>query len=540
VISLVVSGTPSRIATINVGTLAAGASGTVASTVSGPTTPGAYPIIATATTTDPESDSSNNTTSSSLTVVAATPSGCDYYAAPGGTGNGTSPSTPFRVSNFWAVARPGLTLCLLDGVYMGPQSMITPGIDAVGLSGTSGQPITIRALNDGAVTIDGQFARRPVHLSGNNWFVLQGFNAHSSSASVVRLDTRSSNNVFRRIVAWDAAIDGNAMVYAVQDSSLNNKFEDIAGFGTGRKIFSIYGGSHNTEVRRAWFRWEGGTWGSVGPAATASYLSKGTVFENVLVTWSGESMPETYTVANPNTPGISKINFQPFGTTRGLGLDRLQEASVPKHGNLAIRGSMTYVKATDRLPSDHAWNLVQFNGESSVTLTDVLAVMSPSHPSFNDNNYRSISLQRGPNHGPEGDRQCANLVTPGFPCALVNVIATRLTALRGARMAEAFHGDWAVVGISAGTTLGAIQTPWQNTSTMGARLCYRTENGVTGTTPLWPWPMNDRIKAATAAAGRYNGPCSVDCVGGRAVRTPTDVTADIETLLGRVPGSCRR
>jgi hypothetical protein len=539
VISLVVSGTPSRVATINVGTLAAGASGVVASTVPAPTTPGTYPVIAAATTTDLESDSTNNTTSSSLRVVASTPSGCDYYAAPGGTGNGASPSTPFRVVDFWAVAKPGVTLCLLDGVYTGPESMISPGADARGLSGTAGQPITIRALHDGAVTIDGQFARRPVWLSANSWWVFEGFNAHSSHGTVVRLDTGSSNNVFRRIVAWDAAIDGNTMVYGVQGNSLNNKFEDIAGFGTGRKIFNVYGGSNNTVVRRAWFRWEGGTWGSVGPAATASYLSTGTVFENVLVTWSGESMPETYTLSNPKTPGISKTNFQPFGTTRGLGVDRLEAATVPKHGNHAIRGSMSYVKATDRLPSDHAWNLVQFNGESSVTLSDVLAIFSPLHPGFNDNNYRSISLLRGPNHGPNSDFQCTNPATPGFPCGLVNVTATRLTSLRGARVGETFHADWAVSGVSASTTLSAIQMPWQNTSSTGARLCYRTENGVTATTPLWPWAMNERIKAATSVAGRYMGPCTINCVGGRAARTLTDVTADIETLLGRIPASCR-
>jgi hypothetical protein len=51
--------------------------------------------------------------------------------------------------------------------------------------------------------------------------------------------------------------------------------------------------------------------------------------------------------------------------------------------------------------------------------------------------------------------------------------------------------------------------------------------------------MNERIKAATAAAGSYSGPCPT-CVGGRGVRTATDVTADIEELLGTIPAACRR
>ena len=68
---------------------------------------------------------------------------------------------------------------------------------------------------------------------------------------------------------------------------------------------------------------------------------------------------------------------------------------------------------------------------------------------------------------------------------------------------------------------------------------YRWVNGTETTTPLWPWPMNSRIRAATASAGRYTGPC-LDCVGGRDARTTTDVTADIEALLGTIPAYCKR
>jgi hypothetical protein len=466
--------------------------------------------------------------------VGSTPTGCDYYAAPGGTGNGTSISTPFRIADFWSVAKPGATLCLLDGVYQGAQSMIAPGFEARGLSGMNGHPITIRALNDGAVTIDGQFLRRPVHLNGNSWLVLEGFNAHSGNRHPVHFENGSTNNVVRRVCAWDAVINDNAHVWAIVGQSVSNTFEDICGFGTGRKIFYTHSGSNNNIVRRGWFRWEGSTFGSVGPAASASYLTTGTLFENVLVTWSGESMPETYTVADP-AKSIHKSNFQPEGSTKGLGLDRLQQMTVPKHGNLVIRGSMAYVMATDRIPQDHSWMNVRFSGTSSVTLTDVLSIISPAHPGFNDRKYRSISLQRGPQHGPTNDLQCVNPATPGFPCPLVNVTATRLTSLRGVSVGDEFHADWTVSGLSAGTMLGEIQTPWQNTSSTGARLCYRWGT----TTPLWPWPMNERIKAATAAAGRYTGPCTIGCAGGRATRTQTDVMADIQTLLGPIPAFCR-
>ncbi len=74
---------------------------------------------------------------------------CDYYASPNGGGNGLSQSSPFRIANFWCVAGPGKTLCLLDGVYT---DTITPPQN---LNGTASARITIKALNDGSVRING-------------------------------------------------------------------------------------------------------------------------------------------------------------------------------------------------------------------------------------------------------------------------------------------------------------------------------------------------------------------------------------------------
>ena len=54
-------------------------------------------------------------------------------------------------------------------------------------------------------------------------------------------------------------------------------------------------------------------------------------------------------------------------------------------------------------------------------------------------------------------------------------------------------------------------------------ICMRYEDGELTTTPLWPWPMNDRIKEARALAGR----------------PVVDVTATIEALLGPIPAACR-
>ncbi|MGH7854058.1 MAG: hypothetical protein ACREP3_11490, partial [Candidatus Binatia bacterium] len=69
-----------------------------------------------------------------ITGAPAAHAACTHYASPAGTGNGTSASQPFKIYNFWSVAKAGYTLCLLDGQYTGSTSMINPPKN---LSGTA-------------------------------------------------------------------------------------------------------------------------------------------------------------------------------------------------------------------------------------------------------------------------------------------------------------------------------------------------------------------------------------------------------------------
>src|SRR5262249_47675717 len=107
-------------------------------------------------------------------------SACDYYASPTGTGKG-SQSNPFKISDFWAFAKPGTTLCLLDGTYRGVDSMIQP---PALLSGAAGQPITVKCLNETSTStpcnIDGQSLYRTVYFFSNSWFVIEGIDVYNS------------------------------------------------------------------------------------------------------------------------------------------------------------------------------------------------------------------------------------------------------------------------------------------------------------------------------------------------------------------------
>jgi hypothetical protein len=518
VISLTAGGTSLRAATVNVGTLSAGASAAVATTLTAPTSLGIYTVTATATTADPEGNTANNVTTTTLRVSGspAGGGGCDYYAAPGGTGNGASVSSPFRIADFWEVAAPGKTLCLLDGIYRGADSMISP--DAPSLSGTSTSPITVRALNDGAVTIDGEFARIPVRLSGNSWWVIEGINAKNGTTAVVAAVSGANDNIFRRIVGWDTDITTNSMIFVVNFSS-RNVFEDVAGFGTARKIFQAFGNRAVDNVcRRCWLRWEGNLFfNSPKITATTTYGAYGTVFENVLTTWSGESMPETYYEWDGSRrvmPGQFRTRFSVPGAS---GLINRDEANFCT--NIAVRGSLAYIPAQDNrgVPREpFGRSLVaqaqDHTTQTCVTFSHVASVIAPMHPAFGS--MRAFALGAGGSS---------------------SLSSSNLTSVAG--LSPIYSTAWTGSGYSHGTTIGSVPSPWAATTT-GANLCYRWGTRA----PLWPWPMNERIKAATAAAGAYNGPCGTPaypCTGGRLPRLQTDVAAEIQALLGTIPGACR-
>jgi len=540
-IGLGTGGTTTRVASITVGSLAAGASGTVATTLTAPTVSGTYTVSATASTPDSETSTANNTTSASLSVASApsttTPAPiCHYYAAPSGTGNGLSLSSPFQIASFWAVAAPGKVLCLLDGTYQGAASMINPAA-ASGVNGTQGNPVTVRALHDGGVTIDGQFTQLPINLN-NSWWVIEGVNARNSLAAVVTV--RGSHNTIRRVVAWDAHFAKNVHVMLATAAD-NILFEDVAAFGGGRRPFSVQGAS-NVTFRRAWGSWGGSI--TIGPKTTITmgYNSYNVVCENCLMTWSAESMPQEYDATGPDGlkttayPGLDGryTNFVVEAAYRPFGEDNV--ANGPNGACMAqtILGSLAYVKAGVRFgapytgPGSDQRSLIQQGGSDHAcnTIRHTLAIMAPAHA-----NFKSIV---------------------GFIGGSGGGTATNTTSIYGGQpaTADSWNTAWTRSLQAEGSSTLSTPSPWTTTGA-GANLCYRwdTAAGAPGTVPLWPWPMNDRIKQATGSAGYYGqgyadavvgcGAGQGSCVGGRATRVAMNVMADVESLLGPIPAQCR-
>jgi hypothetical protein len=379
-----------------------------------------------------------------------------------------------------------------------------------GLSGTQGRPITVRALNDGAVLIDGQWQRNPVELNNNNWFVLEGFNAKNGYDGGVEF-TGSHDNVVRRVVVWDTHIARNRNTTRIIGSS-RNLFEDVGIFGTGRKGLNPYGSSSQNVFRRVWVRFEGSiTEGPKFGISTEYGSSKNNRFENVLVTWSAESMPQSYTLTDGSGNPIAGRTYTNYEVQNSGGLVGKDSKASDPCTEVKLLGVLAYLKASDRWPnkSSGAHGMISQggSGQSCVQIHHTLAVRDGSHP--------EASRIFGFGHSSSSS---------------TNNVQSRSTSISAGNI----FGTFSVGTLSKGASIEAIASPWTSNAS-GANLCYRYGTN----TPLWPWPMNTRIKNATASAGRYNGPCP-DCVGGRRIRTATDVTADVESLLGEIPHQCRQ
>jgi hypothetical protein len=419
-----------------------------------------------------------------LTIgLAANVSACSYYASPLGGGNGLSPTSPFKIADFWGVASPGKTLCLLDGVYTDSRSMINP---MVGLNGTSSNKITIKALNDGKVRIDGRATNVPVRLRNNDHFVLEGFDAHNSktgeSNAVILLSAGADNNTVRRVCAWDASPTDNTAVWG-SHGNIGNLLEDVCGFGTGRKIFSNSQGGNNLTIRRAWGRWERSA--KTGPKQVYSfvYRSYNATFENVIGTWD-----ETGTGGQVD---------QPYGV---LAMDAIGNEVENKCANAKYLGSIAYVRDSQVLSG----MLGLVHGGRA---TDCL--IYENTVAFLDSNHstrRVVSL--------------ANTNRKILAAPRKNIIYRNGTEIGGT---ATVGKDWEIINRASGPTVSSVPNIWNDGGAMGARVCKQYRNGTLTNTPLWPWPMNQRIIDALKAAGK----------------TPVDVTRTMEEIFGRIPSECR-
>jgi chondroitinase B-like protein len=409
---------------------------------------------------------------------------CNYYASPSGRGNGLSSSSPFQIANFWSVASPGETLCLLDGTYTDSTSMLQVPLSVVG---TSGSPITIRALNEGKVLIDGQNGSRPGDIHGS-FMVIEGINF--TRGDNVTFAIRGSNNIARRIIAYDAGDnDGNLGDTNIQIAGgvFNNVIEDCAAFGKGRKQISLtQGGVGSNTIRRCWARWEDNQHYGGDPTITyeLGYGQDGATFENILGTWdaaSGGRVTEPEGLGEifrtQNSQWLGSVFYVPAGVTwnPGVLLAGYDDAGSPPQSG-------------------------DFHSAQNVLIKHIVSFIDPRHPGFGSTSAFSFS--------------------DNYQGGLNNRVQDSVGI---AGRASSFSGAWVPTNVRTGTSLNAAIGAGNTIWTVVPGVCKRYINRTLTTEPLWPWPMNQRIKDALVQSGRV----------------PVDVTQTMESMLGPIPQACK-
>ena len=101
------------------------------------------------------------------------------------------------------------------------------------------------------------------------------------------------------------------------------------------------------------------------------------------------------------------------------------------------------------------------------------------------------------------------------------------TCIKGVGGANSvWDSEWTVTNSLEQETIGSYNL-YTNTGP-GATIRYRYQNGVLTSTPLWPWPMKDRIKAALNASSYASSP-------GGSKYVNYDIDATIQDIFGTYP-----
>lgn len=360
--------------------------------------------------------------------------------------------------------RAGDTLRIQDGVYTEPIQPLVAGL--------AGAPITIKAVNDGKVIIDGQGQTIPLKL-GDNWpgdnrsyITVEGIVAKNGTEATVRI--RGDHMILRRVSAYDAALRMNSSVIAVVWAN-DILLEDVIASGTGRKSILIFT-SERVTVRRAftqWQAWDGMTADTCAmgwPAGNGinPYNSKYVTVENAIVTGplADAGLRVTINHESVYSPGmkvLGSIAYQagvnPDGTRHEYVLPADPGCTIPSDGP-------PYYAS--------AWGMgVYGQGDApGVVFRDVLSLgnagwgfasLRPSGVGAHDSVLDHATI-------------VGNNAYPGQP------------------------SERDVQGVYLGFTITNSKIPGFQEGE-GARFVYRYVDGVLTNQPLWPWPMEGRGQA---------------------------------------------
>lgn len=330
--------------------------------------------------------------------------------------------------------------------------------------------------------------------------------------------------VLRRIVAWRdflpygstedyEAIGGhNVHVFDIAHAT-DVLVEDCAGFGWARKIFQNYK-TQRVTFRRSWGRWDGRHPYAQGNkfVFSCSYKGYDALCENLIATVGGS--PDEAAAPASYAPAVHLIATD--GAARASAR-WLEPAGRDVHAlGLRILGSLAYLPAEPRyrrVTGVHVGGSGYPNkGQKGVRIENSVAAVAGSERyafGLQDCNDDEIKHPDGCSWRQKADRDAAPLVL--------------------ARVTAVGESDVLKIGDDWRTQQVVRRAPGEEIDIYGAEgggaaLCFRSIDGQESDEPLWPWPMQDRIAAATERSNWESA----------------DVMGEITALFGAPPPRCSR
>ena len=398
-------------------------------------------------------------------------------------------------------------LCLRDGTYT---EAIAPRVN-----GTAGAPITVKALNDGKVTIDGQGVRKPLNLGegtgGGNWFVIEGIVFRNGPEHVAIV--KGSNNVLRRVSVYTANENANSQTLLLWGSY--NTVEDCIVGGASRFALDIFGGGNvnavGNTVRRCfvmWSHWQGKNFCGVtfpNSYGLGVYNASGSLLENNIV--YGRLV--TNLIVQANATDASANNNRVLGNISLL-------AGKDYDGSIWHYGSPTWPNITRPGPTNNPYGAACDTHVTDFTWPGQrIGLQLFGQGQIQSNTFRDNLAAGNAALG-------FGVQIPSGPGATGTVI-DRLTLLdNGVDSPSADGGKGSQIRLGKGVTQAQITNlciypaPAGHTPGEAARLNTRYVDGVLTDEPLWPWPMQDRAMAelgvdVTAIARKYVQQAEATC-----------------------------
>jgi Chondroitinase B len=385
----------------------------------------------------------------------------------------------------------GQTLILRDGFYA------NQGLVVEDVHGTATAPITIMAEHDGKAIIDGGTSGGDtVWIENSSYITVQGIVAQHGVQPVVVYGP-ADHIIIRRVTAHDAAPSNNH-VFEIGFGASNVLIEDCAGWGRGRYIFIAYHAT-NVTFRRDWAYWEDQEQFNAPRAAFSAYGSANITFENVIGTAvfprRHDPGDNSYTAVYETSNGPATDNVKYLGDIFYNNWDGLYLNAASGQNTQIINSyfESPYMPAQTGFTGKTGGNGIEWWNPYAGSITHSTFVNNKvgiSLPNGSARTTNNVFVNNGKAIDNDRGHSYLNFFDNGNSGVSLNPTDKQVDP--GYDVAKYGRGAYFFI-----PTNSPLKRAGQGGSDIGANIIYRYVDGVLTDQPLWPWPMEGRIKAET-------------------------------------------